>query len=204
MPANTIQTLNPLYQLRRLYDWTLKWADHPSAVWILGVLSAIEGIFFPIPIDPYLLALSASKPKKSLTYAGIATLTSVVGGTMGYFVGVMFWDMTQDFFFTYIMSPAKFDLVLDKFQENAFLAIFIAGFTPIPYKVFAISAGVASIGLPTFIVASLFGRSLRFFAIGILFFFWGKEIKLQIEKHFNKLSIALGIAIVVFILYFKM
>lgn len=196
--------LNPIYQLRRLYNWTLEWADHPSAVWALGALSTVEGIFFPIPIDPFLLALSASKPKNSLKYAAIATVTSVIGGTIGYFVGVWFWDMSREFFFNYVMSPSKFEIVISKFQDNAFLAIFIAGFTPIPYKVFAIAGGVANIGLSTFIIASLLGRSIRFFVIGILFYFWGKEIKALIEKHFNLLSVILAVGIITFIMYFKL
>ncbi len=196
-------TFNPLFQLRRLYHWTMSWSNRPGAAWALGILSTVEGIFFPIPVDPFLLALSASQPKKSLKYAAIAAFCSVLGGSIGYLLGALFWEASQDLFFTYVMSPNKFAVVIEQFQSNAFLAVFLASFTPIPYKIFAIAGGVAGIGLPVFVLASVVGRSLRFFLIGILFYFWGASIRDYIEKHFNALSLALGFILIVVVLYFK-
>lgn len=190
------RALNPLYQIRRLYDWTMKWSDHPSASWALGVFSTVEGIFFPIPIDPFLLALSAGNPKKSLKYAAIAAGTSIIGGSIGYLLGYWLWEHMQDFFFQNIFAENKFSVVIKQFQDNAFVAIFLASFTPIPYKVFALAGGVAHINFLTFVFASILGRSLRFFSIGILFYFWGASIKTFIEKHFNALTVVLSIAIV--------
>ena len=149
---------NPLYQLRRLYHWTMRWAEHPKAEPALGLFSMVEGIFFPIPVDPFLLAMSAGKPKRSLRFAAIASLGSVVGGTIGYYLGYLFWDQISDFVFTYFFAQEKFNAVAVKFQNDAFLAVFLASFTPIPYKVFAVAGGVFQINVGIFILASIITR----------------------------------------------
>ena len=190
--------------LRKLYDWTLKWAEHRHSAWALGILSSIEGIFFPVPVDPFLLALCAAKPKRSLVYAAIATLTSIFGGFMGYLLGYFLWGITSEFFLTHVFSPDKFQIVIEKFQENAFLSIFLAAFTPIPYKVFALASGVAKISLSSFVLGSLLGRSIRFFSFGILFYFWGPAIKTYIDKHFEKVTISVGLVLIVFFTLYKM
>ncbi|MBC85963.1 MAG: cytochrome B [Bdellovibrionaceae bacterium] len=193
---------NPIRQLRLLYLWTMKWAEHPKAEPALGIFSMIEGIFFPIPIDPFLLAMSAGKPKRSLRFAAIASIGSVIGGTIGYYVGYLFWDHLKEFFFTYFFPAEKFDAVALKFQTDAFLAVFLASFTPIPYKVFAVAGGVFQINIWTFVTASIVGRSLRFFVIGFLFYYWGAPIRDYIERHFDRLTIALGvICVALFVIY---
>lgn len=187
------RTLSPLKMIRELYDWTMRWSNHPRATWALGFFSMIEGIFFPIPIDPFLFAVSAGTPKKSFHFATIAALTSVVGGTIGYMIGLYFWDSIKDLFFTYMFTVEKFAVVEQKFHDDAFLAVFLASFTPIPYKVCAVAAGVFKISLSTFIISSILGRCLRFYVIAFLFYFWGAPIRDFIEKHFNKLTIAIGV-----------
>ncbi|MCB0413854.1 MAG: DedA family protein [Bdellovibrionales bacterium] len=199
-----LKSLNPIFQLRRLYDWTLKWADHPNSIVFLGLLSAVEGIFFPVPVDPFLLAMGASKPKKAILFALVATLTSVLGGAIGYALGFWFWEATSHIFYTYVFAPDKFQLVIDKFNDNAFLAIFLAGFTPIPYKVFAIASGVAKISLFDFVFGSLLGRSLRFMIFGVSLYLWGPTIRNYIEKNFDRLTILLGVMATAVIAYIKL
>lgn len=193
---------NPIYYIRALYDWTLKWAEHPKSELALGVFSSIEGIFFPIPIDPFLVAMGASQHKKALRFAMIAALASVVGGSIGYILGFWFWESTREVFYHYVFTQDKLDVVIQKFHENAFLAIFLAGFTPIPYKVFAIAAGIAQISVWDFVLGSLLGRSLRFLFIGGLLYKWGPEIRHYIDKHFNRLTYGFGaLAILAYVVY---
>lgn len=196
-------SLNPLYQLRRLYDWTMKWAQHPKGTWALSILSATEGIFCPIPIDPFLIAMGASRPRKALFYAMVASVSSVVGGTIGYFLGLWFWDSTKEFFFEFVFTVQNFKEVTQLFTDNAFWAVFVAGFTPIPYKVFAIAAGVANINLGVFVVASLISRSLRFLLIGGLLYVWGPQIRVFIERYFEKLTIGFTIVLIVFYIIYR-
>lgn len=196
-------SLNPLYQLRRLYDWTMKWAQHPKGTWALSILSATEGIFCPIPIDPFLIAMGASRPRKALFYAMVASVSSVVGGTIGYFLGLWFWDSTKEFFFEFVFTVENFKEVTQLFTDNAFWAVFVAGFTPIPYKVFAIAAGVANINLGVFVVASLISRSLRFLLIGGLLYVWGPQIRVFIERYFEKLTIGFTIVLIVFYIIYR-
>lgn len=196
-------SLNPLYQLRRLYDWTMKWAQHPKGTWALSILSATEGIFCPIPIDPFLIAMGASRPRKALFYAMVASVSSVVGGTIGYFLGLWFWDSTKDFFFEFVFTIENFKEVTQLFTDNAFWAVFVAGFTPIPYKVFAIAAGVANINLGVFVVASLISRSLRFLLIGGLLYVWGPQIRVFIERYFEKLTIGFTLVLIVFYIIYR-
>ncbi|MEZ4871895.1 MAG: YqaA family protein [Bdellovibrionales bacterium] len=194
---------NPLYQLRQLYHWTMKWAEHPKAEPFLGVFSMVEGIFFPIPVDPFLLAMSAGQPKRSLRFAAIASIGSVVGGTIGYYLGYFFWDHIKEIVFTYMFAEDNFNAVAVKFQQDAFVAVFLASFTPIPYKVFAVAGGVFNINVGTFILASVIGRSLRFFVIGLMFYYWGASIRDYIEKHFDKLTIGLGVLCLVVFAYYR-
>ena len=196
-------SLNPLYQLRRLYDWTMKWAQHPKGTWALSILSATEGIFCPIPIDPFLIAMGASRPRKALFYAMVASVSSVVGGTIGYFLGLWFWDSTKEFFFEFVFTVENFKEVTQLFTDNAFWAVFVAGFTPIPYKVFAIAAGVANINLGVFVVASLISRSLRFLLIGGLLYVWGPQIRVFIERYFEKLTIGFTLVLIVFYIIYR-
>ena len=185
-----------MYQIRRLYDWTMKWGDHPQSSIALSLLSCIESIFFPLPVDPLLVAMGVSRPKKSLWYAFLTTTFSVLGALGGYWIGATLWASTQDFFFQYVFSPEIFQVVTQKFNENAGLSIFLASFTPLPYKAFTISAGVANIPISTLVIFSILGRGGRFFLLGGLIYFFGAAIKDFIDKHFNTLVIATSILLV--------
>lgn len=177
--------------IRSLYDWVLKWADTPYGVPVLFVIALAEASFFPIPPDVLLLALSLARSSQALFYAAISTLGSVLGGILGYGIGVWFWAACSAFFFANIpgFSEGAFMRVQGYFVEYGFWAVFAAGFTPIPYKIFTIASGVFGISFPVFVLASVVSRGLRFFLVATLIYFFGPPIRSFIDKYFNLLSI---------------
>lgn len=177
--------------IRRLYDWTLSWAERPSGAWALFAIAVIESSVFPVPPDVLLIALCVAAPAKSFRFALICAIGSVLGGTIGYAIGFGAWQAVKGFFIPYVFSQAAFDKVSQLYQGNAFLAILTAAFTPIPYKVFTIAAGVFNVEFWTLVFASLLGRSARFFLVGGLIFVFGARIKALIEKYFDWFAIAL-------------
>ncbi len=183
--------------LKKLYDWVIHWAETKYGVPVMAFISFIESSIFPIPPDPLLMALGLSRPKKAILYAIICSVASVAGGLVGYLIGWTIWEIVSEFFLTYLFSVDAFNYVEIKYNENAFLAILGAAFTPIPYKVFTITAGVFKINLATFILASSIGRSARFLIEGSLIYFFGEKIRDFIEKYLNLLSIIFFILLVV-------
>ncbi len=183
--------------LKKLYDWVIHWAETKYGVPVMAFVSFIESSIFPIPPDPLLMALGLSRPKKAILYAIICSVASVAGGLVGYLIGWTIWEIVSEFFLTYLFSVDAFNYVGIKYNENAFLAILGAAFTPIPYKVFTITAGVFKINLATFILASSIGRSARFLIEGSLIYFFGEKIRVFIEKYLNLLSIIFFILLLV-------
>ena len=184
--------------VRRLYDWVLSWADTPYGTPALFVLSFLESSFFPIPPDVLQIALSAGKPKRSFWYATVSLVGSVLGAFLGFLIGYAFWVATQDFFFTYVpgFSEELFEKVRGYYGANAFLAIFTAAFTPIPYKIFTIAAGVCQISLLTLFVASVIGRGARFYLVAAIMYLFGPTVKYWIEKYFDILSIVFTVLLI--------
>ena len=186
--------------LRRLYDWVLSWASSPYAVPVLFTVSFVESSFFPIPADPLLIALILGLRKRAFYYAFICTAGSVFGGIFGYFVGsFLWWTETMEFssiatfFFTYVpgFTEQLFYNIQAQYESYNFVVIFTAAFTPIPYKVFSISAGAFDINFLTFVVASILGRGLRFYGITVVLWYFGKPVKKIIDKYFDLLAILL-------------
>lgn len=184
--------------LRRLYDWVLSWADSPSGTAGLAAISFAESSFFPIPPDVLQIALSVAKPRRSFFYAAVSTVASVAGGVFGWAIGWGLWQAIQPWFFRYVpgFSPDKFSYVESLYQGNAFLAIFAAAFTPIPYKVFTIAAGVCSVPLGTLVVASLLGRGGRFFLVAAVTYFCGSAAKQFLDRYLELVTVLLLVAIV--------
>ncbi len=191
--------------IRRLYDWVLHWAHTPYGMPALFLLALAESSFFPVPPDVLLIALAVSIPKRSFKYALVCSLGSVLGGVIGYGIGYMLWygpDGTFSafarFFFDYIpgFTVQVFNLVQGKYNENAFLAVFTAGFTPIPYKVFTIAGGVCKINFLEFLLASAVGRSMRFFLVAGIIWKFGEPITKWIDKYFNKLAILFTVLLI--------
>ena len=181
---------------RRLYNWTLHWAHTPHGAIALFALAFCESSFFPIPPDVLLMALAFSIPKKSFKYAAICSVGSVLGGCFGYFIGYQFFEYIGQPILNFYGITEKFNVIKDKYSANAFAAVAIAGFTPIPYKVFTIAAGVCKINIWTFIIASIVSRSGRFFIIATLTYIFGAKIKDFIDKYFNIISIAFVILLI--------
>jgi membrane protein YqaA with SNARE-associated domain len=177
--------------LRQLYDWVLHWAETPYGPLVLFLLAVAESSFFPIPPDPLLIALCLGAIKKSWRFAFYASLASVIGGVIGYFIGLSVWELVDSFFFKYIpgFTESVFQKVMNNFHQYGFWYVFMAGFTPIPYKVFTIASGVFRLNFFLFFIASVLSRSLRFFVVAGLFRKFGPGIKTFIDKYFNLLAI---------------
>jgi len=182
--------------IRRLYDWVMGWSESRYAVPALFLIAFAESSFFPIPPDVLLMALAISAPRRAIFYAFICTLGSVSGGVAGYAIGHYAFEVVGQPIIEAYGITDKFDLVGQQYQENAFAAIAIAGFTPIPYKVFTIAAGVFNIGVSTLVGASILGRAGRFLLVGGLIRLFGPQIKEFIDKYFNILSIAFVVLLV--------
>ncbi len=181
--------------LKRLYDWMLTWADRPGGPVALFVLAFVESSFFPIPPDVLLIALCISAPTRAFWFAALCSLGSLFGGMAGYAIGMFLWAMVSDIFFTYVPGFTRevFKRVCDQYELYSFWIVFTAAFTPIPYKVITISAGVTHISFGPFVVASLIGRAARFFLVAGMLWKWGRPMKEFIEKYFEMLTLAITI-----------
>lgn len=188
--------------LRRLYDWVLHWAETPYGVPALALLAFTESSIFPIPPDVLLIALTLSIPANGLWYALVCSVASVLGGMLGYVIGWLFWEAVKGFFLTYLFSQAVFDQVGAYYADNALFYIFTAAFTPIPYKVFTIAAGVwhDRVSFTTLVLASAMGRPLRFFLVAGLIQVFGNPIKRFIDRYFDACSLGfVGLLVLGFI-----
>lgn len=189
--------------LRNLYDWVLQLSRHPHALKALAVITFAEASFFPIPTDPLLLAMAMAKPKKSLLYSAITTCFSVLGALMGYAIGAFLWQHLSAFFIGPLFSQETFDSVIHQFQNHVFLSIFIAGFSPIPFKVFTVAGGVASVALFPFVGAAILSRGLRYFILGGLVYVFGDKVQIWIDQYFEKITIAVSLALVLGVVLIK-
>jgi membrane protein YqaA with SNARE-associated domain len=168
--------------LRRLYDWTLSLAAGPRANVALGTVSFIESSVFPIPPDLLLIPMVIAKREKAWYLAFLCTVTSVVGGLLGYFIGsVLFHEIAEPIlsFYGYL---DKFDEFKKLFNEWGWWFVFFAGLTPFPYKVITIASGVTGLSLPIFMLSSVVSRGIRFFVVSALLYFFGPPIRDFIEK----------------------
>ena len=182
--------------LRRLYDWVIHWAETPYGGWALFVLAFAESSFFPIPPDPLLIVLVLGAPKKAFRYALICTAGSVLGGLFGYLIGVLFMEGVGMPIIHFYGLESKFEHIRMLYQKYDAWAVGIAGFTPIPYKVFTIAAGAFNISIPVFLAASAISRAGRFFLVALVLYAFGPKIKPLIERYFNLLSIVFVILLI--------
>lgn len=189
--------------IKKLYDAVLGWADKKHSLYALSTVSFLEASVFPIPPDPLLMALCLGKPKRSFLFAFFCSLFSVIGAILGYLIGLSLWEVGQDFFFSYILKKSAFEYVETLYQQNSFIAILTAAFSPIPYKVFTIAAGVFKISLFNLIIASAIGRSGRFFFEAGLIYFFGPKIKKFIDRYFNIITIIVTLIIIGIIIVYK-
>jgi membrane protein YqaA with SNARE-associated domain len=182
--------------LRKLYDWVLHWAETPYGSWALFILAFAESSFFPVPPDVLLIALAISIPARAFRYALICSAGSVLGGAAGYIIGFEFMDLLGFRILNFYGLMDKYETISHLYERYNAWAVGIAGFTPIPYKVFTISAGAFKINFPIFLAASIVSRFARFFLVGWLIYKFGAEIRSFIDRYFNILCVVFMILLI--------
>ncbi|MDP6301843.1 MAG: YqaA family protein [SAR202 cluster bacterium] len=178
--------------LTELAHWTDGFAQSDWSSILLFLLAFSESIFFPIPPDPLLMAIGIAKPDSAIWLAGLVTVGSVAGAFVGHTLGRKLGRPVLNRF----VSDRKLGQAESLFDKFGVWAIIIAAFTPIPYKVFAILAGVMKLPVRPFLIASLIGRGARFFLIGVLIFVFGESIQTFFDDYFMWITIAVGLGIV--------
>ena len=176
--------------MRRLYDVCMEWISGRHGEWILFLIAFVESSFFPLPPDIFLIAMCVAIPTRSFRYAVICSVGSVLGGALGYGLGFWFMDGLGMSIVDWYGLTERYDLVQQYFKEYDVWIVGTAGFTPIPYKLFTITAGFVHSNFFTFMVVSLVARSARFFLVAGLIWKFGPQIKTFIDRYFNILSIA--------------
>lgn len=186
----------------QLYSKVLGWAAHPHAERYLAGLSFAESSFFPIPPDVMLLPMSIAKPQRGWRFAFITTIASVLGGIIGYLIGKYLFIYIGEGIINFYHAQEKFDHVKDLFDLYGVWIIFIAGFTPIPYKLFTITAGVLSMTFLPFVLASIIGRGCRFYLVTCLGMWFGPRYGEKLHKVIDIIGyITLVIITILLILY---
>ncbi|MGY8975012.1 MAG: YqaA family protein [Alphaproteobacteria bacterium] len=183
--------------LKNLYNKILLISAKPKAEIFLGSIAFIESSFFPIPPDLLLLPMALARPLKWIRLAIIATFFSVLGGVFGYFIGVFLWDTIGQSIIDFYHLENQFDVFRNNYNEKGALIVFIAGFTPIPYKLITISSGGMHLDLMTFIVASLLSRGARFFILTGIIRIFGDTAKKIIDKYFGMLTLIIGLIVII-------
>ena len=191
--------------LQTLYKKCLELAGHKSSKFYLGIVSFIESSFFPIPPDAMIIPMVIAKKKEYIKIFLIASIFSVLGGIFGYLVGYLFFDLAMYVIEFYNYQNKVENLKMSMSQGSGFLAwlsiLFLAGFTPLPYKVFTISSGLIAFNLPLFIMVSLISRGLRFFMVAYLSSKFGDYFTEFMEKHGSKWFTIIGIVIVIIFIF---
>lgn len=182
--------------LRHAYDWVLHWAKTPYGTWALFLLAFAESSFFPIPPDVLLIALAVALPSKAFKYALVCSCGSILGGAFGYLLGWQFMEGIGNRIIAFYGLELKIDYIRDLYNRYNAWAVGVAGFTPIPYKVFTIAAGAFKIDFSIFLLASAVSRSARFFLVGALIHRFGPGIQDFIDRYFNALAIVFTVLLI--------
>lgn len=172
-----------------MYGWVVGWAETKRAEQALAGVSFVESSFFPIPPDPLLIAMVMARPASFLRHAAICTVASVFGGMFGYVIGLLLFSTIGAWIVNTYGLQEEFVYIGQRYQDNAFLTVFTAAFTPIPYKLITIAGGVFHINFLMFVLASLIGRGMRFFLVATFMYHLGQRYKDSIEKYIDTLSI---------------
>ena len=177
-------------------------AVKPLADKVLGFISMIESIIFPLPVDPFLAGLTLAVPRKAFRFAFICTIGSVIGGIIGWFLGYLIGPSIENLFLYFPwFTEEKFNAVKFAYKENGMLIIFLGAFTPLPYKIITITSGIAEVNIIAFVLMSILGRGIRFFIVAYLVKFFGKPALLFLQKNLLISSSILGVAIIIFTIY---
>jgi membrane protein YqaA with SNARE-associated domain len=167
-----------------LYNWVMRWAQHRHAPYYLACLSFSESSFFPIPPDVMLAPMALAKPERAWWYAFLTTVTSTLGGVFGYLIGLFFFALIHPYLHRFGYQPA-YDQIQQWFNTWGFWVIFVAGFSPLPYKLFTIAAGTLHIHLIPFIIASFIGRGSRFFLVAWLMLWGGEPMERLLKRYID-------------------
>ena len=194
--------LNIKTKINRLIEKAKYNATKPLAEKILGFVSLIESIIFPIPVDPFLAGLTLATPRKAFKFALFCTIGSVIGGVIGWLLGYVIGPSIQNILLNIPwFTVEKFMAVKSAYNENGMIIIFLGAFTPLPYKIITITSGMAGTNVAGFILMSLIGRGIRFFIVAYLTKFFGMAALLFLQRHLLISSCILGIAIILFSIY---
>jgi membrane protein YqaA with SNARE-associated domain len=190
----------------RIFSWmykkALSWSAHPHAPRYLAALSFAESSFFPVPPDVMLAPMVLARRQRAWAYAALTTAASVAGGVAGYYIGVFLYAEVAVPLISLYHAEARFAQVQGWFLDYGFWVVFLAGFTPIPYKVFTITAGVTSMALLPFVIASTVGRGGRFFLVAALLYWGGPRFAPLLEKKIDHIAwIVLTVAILAYALF---
>jgi membrane protein YqaA with SNARE-associated domain len=186
--------------LRRLYDWVLALSARPSAPWALAGVSFAESSFFPIPPDAMLVPMCLARPDRAFFYAGLCTVTSVLGGIVGYGIGYLLYESVGAWLIQLYGYGAQSEAFRQAYAEWGHWVILVKGVTPIPYKLVTITAGFAEYNFLWFVALSLITRGFRFYLVAGLLHWLGPSAKEFIEKRLELVSIAFLILFVLGIL----
>ena len=199
---------------KNIYDWVLGLSKKKNSEYSLSLLSFSESFFFPIPPDVLLIPLCLGSKDKSFHFAFLCSISSIIGGLFGYYIGkVLWWNLPgieysslANLFFDYVpgVTIDSFNKIKSLYDEWNFWIVFTAGFTPIPYKLVTISSGTFNINFYMFIIASILSRSTRFFLLAILIYIFGEKIRSFIENYFNILAIIFTILLIAGFLVIKL
>ncbi len=171
----------------RLYEQVMRWSAHRRAPWFLAGLSFAESSFFPIPPDIMLAPMALARPRAALRLAALTTVASVLGGVLGYLIGAFAFEAVRPL----VQDLGYWEAYLEAqrwFAEWGFWAVLLAGFSPIPYKVFTIAAGVISMALVPFVLASLIGRGARFFLVAALMMWGGERMQGLLREYVDRIG----------------
>ena len=191
---------------KKLYIWVLELSNKKNSNYSISLLSLSESFFFPIPPDVLLIPLCLGNRHKALYFAFLCSISSIIGGVIGYFIGKSLWwsvpgteySAIANIFFAYVpgLTDESFNYIKSLYDTWDFWIVFTAGFTPIPFKLITISSGTFNINFMMFVIASIISRSARFFLLAILIKIYGERIRLFIEKYFNFLAMLFTVLLI--------
>ena len=191
---------------KKLYNWVLNLSNNKNSNYSISLLSLSESFFFPIPPDVLLIPLCLGNRNKAIYFAFLCSISSIIGGVIGYFIGkTLWWDVPgieysslANIFFDYVpgLTNDSFNHIKSLYDTWDFWIVFTAGFTPIPFKLITISSGTFNINFTMFVVASIISRSARFFLLAFLIKIFGESIRIFIEKYFNALAILFTVLLI--------
>lgn len=185
----------------QLYDACIRWARHKYATYYLAILTFAESVFFPIPPDVMLAPMVISQRKKAWYLASITTIASVIGGIVGYMLGAYLYEPVVLPFIEMMKYQEKFAAIVGYFDKYGVWIVFLAGFTPIPYKLFTVSAGMLAMTFWPFVIASAIGRGMRFFLVAGILYFGGEKMEAKLRQYIDAIGWAVVMLIVGYLIY---